>query len=75
MASGRAVRAASGAGRRSAGIRTGPDGAVSADHLKVGTLYSPPKLFFPISTAFFTGGVGYYLFTVLTTGRFTNMGA
>ncbi len=42
---------------------------------KVGVLYSPLKLFFPISLVFFSGGVGYYAFTYLSDGRFTNMGA
>lgn len=42
---------------------------------KVGTLYSPLKIFFPMSVAFFALGIGYYLFTYMTIGRFTNMGA
>lgn len=42
---------------------------------KVGTLYSPLKLFMPISAAFFLTGMSYYLFTYLTSGRFTNMSA
>lgn len=42
---------------------------------KVGVLYSPLKLFFPISLLFFMGGVGYYGYTYLSDGRFTNMGA
>lgn len=42
---------------------------------KVGTLFSPLKLFFPISLTLFCGGVGYYFYTYLTDGRFTNMGA
>ncbi len=42
---------------------------------KIGTLYSPLKLFLPISLAFFTTGVGYYLYTFLTFHRFTNMSA
>lgn len=42
---------------------------------KVGTLYSPLKIFFPMSVAFFTLGLMYYLFTYMTIGRFTNMGA
>jgi len=42
---------------------------------KIGTLYSPLKLFLPISGAFFVAGVGHYLFTYLTSGRFTNMSA
>lgn len=43
--------------------------------IKIGTLYSPQKLFIPISTAFFFSGLSYYLYTYLTTGRFTNMSA
>ena len=42
---------------------------------KIGTLFSPLKLFLPISLAFFTTGLGYYAYTFLTTGRFTNMSA
>jgi glycosyltransferase involved in cell wall biosynthesis len=43
--------------------------------IKVGTLYSPQKLFLPISAGFFLTGLSYYLYTYLTTGRFTNMSA
>jgi glycosyltransferase involved in cell wall biosynthesis len=42
---------------------------------KIGTLYSPLKLFLPISLAFFLTGFGYYLYTFLTIHRFTNMSA
>lgn len=42
---------------------------------KVGTLYSPLKLFLPISFAFFATGLAFYLYTFLTTHRFTNMSA
>lgn len=42
---------------------------------KIGTLYSPLKLFLPISFAFFSTGLGYYLYTFLTFHRFTNMSA
>lgn len=42
---------------------------------KIGTLYSPLKVFFPISVGFFVLGTIYYLFTYITLGRFTNMGA
>ena len=42
---------------------------------KIGTLYSPFKLFFPLSFVGFMTGAGYYLFTYLTQGRFTNMSA
>lgn len=42
---------------------------------KIGTLYSPLKLFLPVSVTFFLTGLGYYIFTYVTSGRFTNMGA
>src|SRR5690606_22197132 len=42
---------------------------------KIGTLYSPLKLYCPVSGAFFLAGLSYYLYTYLTTGRFTNMSA
>lgn len=40
---------------------------------KVATLYSPLKIFLPISALFFATGVGYYVYTYVTAGRFTNM--
>lgn len=42
---------------------------------KIGTLYSPLKLFLPVSGSFFLMGLSYYLYTYLQTGRFTNMSA
>jgi glycosyltransferase involved in cell wall biosynthesis len=42
---------------------------------KIGTLYSPLKLFCPVSAAFFLTGLGHYLYTYLTATRFTNMSA
>jgi len=42
---------------------------------KIGTLFSPLKLFLPISLAFFTTALGYYLYSFVTIGRFTNMSA
>jgi glycosyltransferase involved in cell wall biosynthesis len=42
---------------------------------KIGTLYSPLKLFLPISLAFFLTGVGYYFYTFISIHRFTNMSA
>lgn len=42
---------------------------------KVGTLYSPLKLFLPVSVTFFLFGSAYYAYTYLSDGRFTNMGA
>lgn len=40
---------------------------------KVATLYSPLKVFLPISGAFFATGAAYYAYTYFTIGRFTNM--
>jgi len=40
---------------------------------KVATLYSPLKIFLPISGMFFLTGLGYYAYTYATAGRFTNM--
>jgi len=40
---------------------------------KIGTLFSPLKLFVPISWVLFLSGLGYYLYTYFTDGRFTNM--
>ena len=43
--------------------------------LRVGTLFSPMRLFLPISGAVFIVGCSYYAYTYLTAGRFTNMSA
>ena len=43
--------------------------------IKIGTLYSPQKLFLPISASFSLVGISYYLYTFLSVGRFTNMSA
>lgn len=40
---------------------------------KIATLYAPLKLFLPASAVFFTMGSGYYLYTFIAMGRFTNM--
>lgn len=40
---------------------------------KIATLYSPLKLFVPVSAVFFLIGLGYYAYTFLTQHRFTNM--
>jgi len=40
---------------------------------KIATLYSPLKLFVPVSAVFFLTGLGYYAYTYVTMGRFTNM--
>lgn len=42
---------------------------------KIATLYSPLKLFAPISLAFFTLGAVWYGWTLVQEGRFTNMSA
>ena len=42
---------------------------------KIGTLYAPLKLFGPLSLFFFLLGSGYYSYTFMTMGRFTNMSA
>ncbi len=42
---------------------------------RICTLYSPLKLFLPISASVFVTGLGYYLYTFLTMHRFTNMSA
>lgn len=42
---------------------------------KIGTLYSPLKLFFPLAFSIFSIGLGYYGFTYYSIGRFTNMSA
>jgi glycosyltransferase involved in cell wall biosynthesis len=40
---------------------------------KIATLYAPLKVFLPISGLFFLSGTGYYAYTYVTMGRFTNM--
>jgi glycosyltransferase involved in cell wall biosynthesis len=42
---------------------------------KIGTLYSPLKIFLPISLVLSVLGMGYYLFTYITLRTFTNMSA
>ncbi len=42
---------------------------------KIATLFSPFRIFLPISLALFGTGMGYYLYTFSTAGRFTNMSA
>lgn len=39
---------------------------------RIGTLYSPLKLFLPISLFFLMSGLGYYAYTLATMDRFTN---
>lgn len=43
--------------------------------LRVGTLYSPLRIFFPTSALLFFLGAGNYLYTYVTEARFTNMSA
>ncbi len=43
--------------------------------MKVGALFSPMRLFFPISLFFFTVATFYYGYTYITQERFTNMSA
>jgi glycosyltransferase involved in cell wall biosynthesis len=40
---------------------------------KIATLFSPLRVFLPVSGFFFFTGAGYYLYTYMTEGRFTNM--
>jgi len=43
--------------------------------LRVGALFSPMRLFLPISAALFFIGAAYYSYTYIMFGRFTNMSA
>ena len=43
--------------------------------LKVGALFSPMRLFLPVSMAIFATGMLYYLYTFIDSHRFTNMSA
>jgi glycosyltransferase involved in cell wall biosynthesis len=43
--------------------------------VRIGTLYSPFRLFLPISLGFFLTGLAYYAYTFITQGRLTNMTA
>lgn len=42
---------------------------------KIATLYSPLRVFLPVSMLFFASGIFYYLYTFITTHRFSNMAA
>ena len=42
---------------------------------KIATLYSPLRVFLPVSVTLFLTGVSYYLYTFITMNRFTNMSA
>jgi len=43
--------------------------------LRIGSLFSPMRLFLPISGAVFMTGMSYYAYTFINFGRFTNMSA
>jgi glycosyltransferase involved in cell wall biosynthesis len=43
--------------------------------IKIGTLFSPMRLFLPVSVALFITGAGYYAYTYISLHRFTNMSA
>lgn len=43
--------------------------------IRIGSLYSPFRLFLPVSLAMFSLGLANYLYTYFTDGRFTNMSA
>lgn len=42
---------------------------------RIGTFYSPLKIFFPLGAMLFVLGVGNYIYTYATAARFTNMSA
>ena len=42
---------------------------------KICALYSPLRIFLPVSFGFFVIGLFYYIYTYFTSGRFTNMSA
>jgi glycosyltransferase involved in cell wall biosynthesis len=43
--------------------------------LRIGTLFSPMRLFLPVAFALFIVGTGWYVYTFMTMSRFTNMSA
>lgn len=43
--------------------------------VRICTLYSPMRVFLPVSFSMFLLGLGWYLYTFLSDGRFTNMSA
>ena len=43
--------------------------------LRIGSLFSPMRLFLPVSISLFLLGMGYYAYTFTTEHRFTNMSA
>ena len=42
---------------------------------RIATLFSPFRIFLPVSFLFFVTGLGYYIYTFITQHRFTNMSA
>jgi len=68
-------------------IPTEPRGRIGSSHinplkdglrflviiLKIGTLFSPMRLFLPIAALLFFSGCGYYVYTYVMYGRLTNM--
>jgi hypothetical protein len=40
---------------------------------RITTLFSPFRVFLPVSSFFFFSGIGYYLYTYISQNRFTNM--
>jgi glycosyltransferase involved in cell wall biosynthesis len=70
------IRAGRRQGQRQSHIRVFADGArFLLIMFKVATLYSPLRIFFPVSLGFFVLGLGYYAYTYFTMLRFTNMSA
>lgn len=43
--------------------------------LRIGALFSPMRLFLPLSGSIFIIGISYYIYTFFSFGRFTNMSA
>lgn len=43
--------------------------------IKIGALFSPMRVFFPIAGILFCIGLSYYIYTYITVGQFTNMSA
>ena len=43
--------------------------------LKIATFFAPLRVFLPLSGAMFVAGLGWYAYSYLTAGRFTNMSA
>jgi glycosyltransferase involved in cell wall biosynthesis len=70
------IRARARQGERSSHIRPVSDGVrFLLIIFRIGTLYSPLKLFFPVSVLLFLLGCANYAYTYYTESRFTNMSA